>query len=162
MLLYTRLLTATQYDHPAGVSPAMLPRGVEKEFGPDGNLKQEQRFFTNLAKSCPQSSFVEASGDVGDVYLLHPLMLHGASNNALRDPRIITNPPVALKQPFNFNRRNVGEYSIVERKTLHDLGQESLVGWKITHERERLVPDRIRQQDQMKREEAKRLAAMKS
>ncbi|KAF2153689.1 hypothetical protein K461DRAFT_292405 [Myriangium duriaei CBS 260.36] len=150
------------YDHPEGVSPRMLPRGVEAEFGKDGNLLQHQRFYINLAKSFPESAFVEVTGSVGDVFLLHPLMLHGASNNALRIPRVITNPPIALKKPFDFDRKNIKDFSIVERKTLRDLGKENLQGWRITHERERLVPDRIRQQEQMKKEEAKRLAALNS
>jgi hypothetical protein len=65
-------------------------------------------------------------------------MLHSASKNLLREVRIITNPPVALKEPFNYNRGD-GNYSLVEAKTLKDLGRpEGLPEWKITGPRELL------------------------
>lgn len=54
------------------------------------------------------------------------LVLHSASKNFLRIPRIITNPPVALREPFNFNRENPDDYSLVERKTLAALGIDKL------------------------------------
>lgn len=53
-------------------------------------------------------------------------MLHSASRNHTRAPRIITNPPVSLKEPFNFNRENPEDYSIVEKKTLKELGVDKL------------------------------------
>lgn len=90
-------------------------------------------------------SFTEATGETGDVYILHPFMLHSASKNLRRDIRIITNPPVSLNEPFNYNRSDPSEYSLVEQKTLKDLGRpEGLPEWKITRERERVVPDRVR------------------
>lgn len=39
------------------------------------------------------------------------LMVHSASQNSPRISRIISNPPVSLKEPFNFNGENPGEYS---------------------------------------------------
>lgn len=70
-------------------------------------------------------------------------MLHSASRNLLREVRIITNPPVSLKEPFNYNRPD-GKYSLVEQKTLKDLGRlEGLPEWKITREREMLTPARV-------------------
>jgi hypothetical protein len=90
-------------------------------------------------------SFHEATGSVGDVYLLHPLMLHSASRNLLRNVRIITNPPVALKEPFNFNRADAKEYSLVEQKTLRDLGRpEGLPEWKITAPRQLINSPRVK------------------
>lgn len=72
-------------------------------------------------------------------------MLHSASKNLRRDIRIITNPPVSLNEPFNYNRDDPSEYSLVEQKTLMDLGRpEGLPEWKITSPRERVVPDRVR------------------
>ncbi|GAM91305.1 hypothetical protein ANO11243_093540 [Dothideomycetidae sp. 11243] len=155
-------LTSTLWTR-LGVSPRMLPRSVEPQFGADGNLVPDQKFYINLARKYPSSAFVELTGELGDVFLMHPLMLHGASRNALRKPRIITNPPIALRQPFELDRPGGRGYSIVEQKTLRDLGrQDGLKGWKITAERERLVPDRIRKHEQMLKEEAKRLAAAKT
>ena len=82
------------------------------------------------------------TGEVGDVYILHPFMLHSASVNLRRDVRIITNPPVSLKEPFNYDGRDP---SLVEQKTLRDLGHpEGLPHWKITSPRERIVPDRVK------------------
>lgn len=124
---------------------------------PETNLK----FYNDLAATFPPSAFVEATGKVGDVYLLHPLMLHSASNNMLRIPRIITNPPVSLNAPFDFDREDETQYSVVERKTLAALGKDRLRGWKIAGARDRVVPERLRKQNAMKEEELKRLEEIK-
>jgi hypothetical protein len=86
---------------------------------------------------------------------MHPLMLHSASVNHTRIPRIITNPPVSLNKPF-FSSPESG-YSLVEQKTLKALGKDSLGGWKITEERRRIVPKRIEIQNKMKELELQRL-----
>ncbi|KAH1682946.1 hypothetical protein KXX23_007258 [Aspergillus fumigatus] len=102
-------------------------------------------------------SFHEATGQAGDVYLLHPFMLHSASRNLLREVRIITNPPVSLKEPFNYNRPD-GKYSLVEQKTLKELGRpEGLPEWRITGEREMLTPARVQIQEDMRQKELERL-----
>lgn len=89
-------------------------------------------------------SFHEVTGEVGDVFLLHPFMLHTSSENRLGLPRIITNPPVMLKAPFNYNRRDPNDFTLVEQKTLRALGRpQGLQGWKITGQRERIVPTRV-------------------
>jgi len=142
------------HDHPDGVSVRMAPRG-DPEFAKPASLD----WYNSLARSC--DGFVEAHGNVGDVYLLHPLMLHTVSWNPLRRLRIITNPPVSLTQPHDFNRPD-GAYSLVEQTTLRALGVESLPEWKITAAREKVVPERIKVQERMKQEELKRLAAVAS
>lgn len=113
------------------------------------------RFYSNLIQSCTE--FHEMTGKVGDVILLHPLTVHSATKNGKRMPRIITNPPVALKAPFNFDRSDESKYSLVELKTIKEIGAENLKGWKISGEREKLVPERVRIQEQMKKEEQQRL-----
>lgn len=72
---------------------------------------------------------------------------------------IITNPLVALSAPFEFNRANPAEYSLVELKTIKDLGGLANFeeGWKITGEREMFVPPRVARQRQMQQEENDRL-----
>ncbi|KAK5716638.1 hypothetical protein LTR15_009530 [Elasticomyces elasticus] len=140
-------------DHPEGVSPRFTPRGQNPTFKEEDGLK----WFCELAHSLPDEAFVEATGKVGDIYLLHPLMLHSASNNKLRTLRIITNPPVSVNEPFNFNRADKSQYSLVERKTLGALGVESLGDWKITAPRERVIPARMRRMAEMKAAELKRL-----
>lgn len=97
------------------------------------------------------------TGKVGDVILLHPLMVHSQSVNSLRHPRIITNPPVSLNEPFNFDRKDPSQYSIVEQKTIHDLGQDRLRGWKIKGGRGAVVPERLKAQERMKEQELGRL-----
>lgn len=88
---------------------------------------------------------------------MHPFMLHSASRNSLRVPGIITNPPVLLKELFNFDRENL-DYSLVERKTLKELGVERLPGWKIKGEWRVVVPERVRIQAEMRAQESKTLA----
>lgn len=143
------------HDFPEGVSPWMRSRAEDPSF----NRPVDLSYFNDLAKSMPEDAFVEATGKVGDVYLLHPLMLHSASNNKLRELRVITNPPVSLKEPF-FTRPE--ELSVVERKTLAALGRESLGDWQITASRDRLVPERLKRQARMKEQELARLAELKA
>ena len=145
------------YEHPEGVSPRMTPRG-QQGFAQDQS--EDLSFFCNVAKSC--DNFVEATGKVGDVYLMHPLMLHAPSSNALRRVRIIINPVVSLREPHRFDREDPGEYSLVERFTLRALGKERLEGWKATGPRETVVPARLRAQEKMRQEELKRLAELKA
>ncbi|MCJ1447132.1 MAG: hypothetical protein MMC23_007641 [Stictis urceolatum] len=140
------------YDHPEGVSPRMTPRGQNPNMDPEPGLD----WFNHVAVSFPPEAFVEATGRVGDVYLLHPLMLHSASNNMLRVPRIITNPPVSLKAPFRFDSQS-SVCSLVEQKTLRALGKPTLDGWRITAKRDKVVPERVRVQQRMKEEELERL-----
>ena len=57
---------------------------------------------------------------------MHPFMLHASSQNHAGVARFITNPPVMLKEPLNFNRPNLADFSLLERATLHYLGLERL------------------------------------
>ncbi|KAI0397760.1 hypothetical protein F5Y17DRAFT_290840 [Xylariaceae sp. FL0594] len=140
------------FKHPQGVCPYMRPRGTE-DFKKVRNLE----WYRSLLKDLPDDAFVEATGNVGDVYLMHPLMMHSASDNALRRVRIITNPPVSLKEPHCFDRED-GRYSLVEQKTIRCVGgEEKLKGWKITGPREGVIPERVKIQQAMKQEELKRL-----
>lgn len=140
-------------EHPEGVSPRMTPRAENPTWEPENNLD----FFNNVVKGMPRESFVEVTGKVGDVFLLHPLMLHAASSNSLRNVRIITNPPVSLREPMNFDREDESEYSYVERKTLRALGVDRLQGWKVTGSRDEVIPERLRRMARMKEEELQRL-----
>ncbi|KAI1464963.1 uncharacterized protein F4812DRAFT_462284 [Daldinia caldariorum] len=146
------------YEHPEGVSPRMVPR-AHPDFAREKNLG----WYVDIARSCGDADFVEAAGAAGDVYLLHPLTMHSATSNARRAVRIITNPPVSLREPFRFGGRPGGgggedDYSLVERKTVAAVGgADKLKGWKITMPRERVVPERVRVQEEMKREEMRRL-----
>ena len=121
------------YEHPEG----LLPGG-----------------FGGLIEKC--EDFVEITGRAGDVVLLHPFILHAASQNPSGRARFITNPPVHLKEPMNFNRENPTDFSPVELGVLHGLGKKRL-DFKPTAPRERLVPERVKRQQKMLEEQKKRL-----
>ena len=112
--------------------------------------------FAGLIDQC--SDFAELTGDVGDVGVLHPFVLHAASNNPSGRARFITNPPISLKEPMQFKRENPDDYSPVELGVLRGLGVDEL-DFKITGERERIVPERVKRQKKMMEEQKKRLAA---
>jgi hypothetical protein len=130
----------------------MVPRGEQPKHTDLG-------WYSEVIQQC--NKFYEVTGKIGDVILMHPLMVHSASRNGLRIPRIITNPPVSLKEHFNFDRENPKEYSLVELKTLQSLGKERLEGWKATGPREAVIPERVRKQEKMKQLELKRLERLK-
>lgn len=133
-------------------------------------------FFNSVVQAAPDESFHEMTGNKGDVILMHPLMLHSASKNGRRLARtlsppfiiqvmdsdpflgIITNPPVSLSAPFQFNRSNPADYSLVELKTMQDLGgPEKFKDWKVKGEREQFAPERVGRQQKLREEEQERL-----
>ncbi|KAF2098543.1 hypothetical protein NA57DRAFT_65969 [Rhizodiscina lignyota] len=155
-----KLVAQELYDHPDGMTPFMMPRGTPEIPKENPERRKVWNSWVQNPELTRGETFHEATGEVGDVYLLHPFMLHSASRNLLRNVRIITNPPVALKEPFNYNRKDPSEYSLVEQKTLRDLGRpEGLPEWKITAPRERITPARVGMQAELKRKEMERLKA---
>jgi hypothetical protein len=111
--------------------------------------------YDDLVSQC--DDFVETTGRLGDVVLLHPYVLHAVSQNH-RGPRFITNPPIALREPMRFDRHNPADHSPVERAVLRALGVERLE-FRPTGEREGVVPERVLRQQRMADEERARLAA---
>ncbi|KAI0123141.1 hypothetical protein BJ170DRAFT_703920 [Xylariales sp. AK1849] len=144
------------YEHPEGVTPLISTRAENPKLEEE---KYGYKCFNKLAASMPDEAFVEAIGVVGDIYLLHPLILHSATNNQLRTVRVITNPPIRMTEPFMLDRED-GNYCPMEKKILRALGKESLKGWKIQGPRQRLVPARERRETEMRREEETRLAKL--
>ena len=88
--------------------------------------------------------------------LLHPYILHSASNNPSGRPRFITNPNVSLAEPMNFNRDDPAEHSLVELAVLRALDVERL-DFRPTAPRERVIPEREARQARMLAEEKRRL-----
>ena len=88
-------------DHPEGVEPGA---------------------FGALGSQC--RDFVELTGQTGDLTILHPFVLHCSSPNHSGRPRFITNPPVALKEPLDFNRADPAQFSWIERGVLRALEVE--------------------------------------
>ncbi|GJJ14441.1 hypothetical protein Clacol_008705 [Clathrus columnatus] len=141
--------------HPEGCYPTGL------SFTPSTGLDDPTQKYSLLELANKKlTNFVELTGDVGDVILLHPLMLHSASKNYIRSHRIITNPPIALKsdRPFNFARDDPNEYSLVELKTLKALGVDRFE-FKPTGERKLIVPKRVERQTILYDQEKTRLEA---
>ena len=53
------------------------------------------QYWNDMAKDpsvTREESFHEMTGETGDVILLHPLMLHSASKNLLRNVRVVCLP----------------------------------------------------------------------
>lgn len=124
-------------EHPEGV----LPRDFD---------------YARLIGQC--RDFVEMTGEAGDVVLLHPFTLHATSQNVLGVGRVITNPPLALREPMNFNRPGPDDFSLVERAILRGLGVDRL-DFLPAAPRESVIPDRVRRQQARAAEENARLAA---
>ena len=121
------------YQHPEG----LLPGG-----------------FGGLIEHC--RDFIEITGEVGDVVLLHPFILHAASQNPSGRARFITNPPISLKEPMNFNRDNPSQFSPVEQAVLRALDLSRL-DFQLTATREQIVPERVKCQQQILAEQKSRL-----
>jgi hypothetical protein len=111
--------------------------------------------YDELIAQC--STFVETTGRLGDVVLMHPYMLHASSQNHRGAARLITNPPIALKEPMRFDRDDPAEHSPVERAVLRALGVERL-DYRPAGPREDVVPERVRRQERMREQEEGRLA----
>ena len=86
--------------------------------------------------------FAAATGEIGDVYLLHPFILHSQSVNAGPRARFIVNPPVKLREPMRFNRERDESHSPVERAVLAALGSTRF-DFVPTRAREAVVPERL-------------------
>ena len=125
---------------------------------PEGVLPK-QFDYAGLIGQC--HDFVEMTGEAGDVVLLHPYTLHATSQNVLGIARIITNPPLALREPMDFCRPRADDYSLVERAVLRGLGVDRL-DFVPSAPREDVVPDRIRRQQARAAGENARLAAQRA
>lgn len=111
--------------------------------------------YPQLLAQC--HNYVETTGTLGDVVLLHPYILHAVSQNHAGNARVITNPPIALSEPMDFNRADPADFSPVEQAVLRGLGVDRL-DYRPTAEREQVVPERVLRQQRMAEEEQTRLA----
>lgn len=108
-------------QHPGGVLPSELD-------------------IDALIHECTE--FIELTGKLGDVVLMHPYMLHATSQNVIQHGRIITNPPIALSEPLQFDREHTEDFSPVETAILQGLGTDRYT-FERTGERETVVPQRV-------------------
>lgn len=124
------------HDNPDGVTPYMLPRGSPQP-------AHQMSWFGDQVKDPSKCNlFQQMTGKCGDVVLMHPFMMHSASRNSLHIPCVITNPLVSVKEPFNFNRENPDDFSLIEMKTMAALGKKRLPDWKATGPRETIKAKR--------------------
>ena len=129
-------------DHPEGIYPPDLLAPCKE-----------------IAANC--SDFVETTGEIGDVYLLHPFMVHSQSVNASNRARFIVNPPVMLREPMCFSREIPSAHSPVERGVLHALGVERYE-FVPARPREAVVPERILRERRAWEERARAAGALGS
>jgi hypothetical protein len=115
--------------------------------------------YDDLIGQCER--FLEITGALGDVVLMHPYMLHAVSQNHRGTARFITNPPIALREPMDFDRDDPAEHSAVERAVLRALGVERHP-FAPAAPREDVVPERVRRQERMREREQARLAEARS
>jgi len=125
------------YICPDGIKP-VAKYLLEHPEGADNLINEKgERLPAVFVRDC--NDFVTLTGKAGDVFLAHQLMPHSRSRNFIRNERFITNPEITLKAPQNFNRENPDEFSLLELKTLRELGLDRL-DFKPTRERKRFYP----------------------
>jgi hypothetical protein len=112
--------------------------------------------FRALIRQCEE--LIELTGEAGDVVLMHPYMLHATSQNVIKHGRLITNPPITLREPMQFDRADPSGFSPVERAVLHGLAVDRF-DFQRTGERELVVPERVLAQQRREAAETERLAA---
>ena len=110
---------------------AAHPEGVE----PDGFPIAE------IVRQC--RDFREVTGKAGDVFLLHPFIVHTSSYNHRPEARFMINPSGVLNAPLCFDRRSTdSSYAPVEQAVLAALAREYL-DFQPTTSRRRITPARI-------------------
>jgi hypothetical protein len=88
---------------------------------PEGADKQKMPLIP-IVKGCTE--VVQLTGEVGDVFLVHPAMIHSESTNRAASPRFFTVRYLELAEPLNFNREDKKDFSLVESVVLRSLGVE--------------------------------------
>ena len=90
------------------------PEGVEPNAFPwDDLIRQSHRFL-------------EGTGRAGDVFLVHPFVMHRGSQNHLRRPRFMTNIVTSFKHPLDYHRRDTDASSAIELAVLRALDVDHL------------------------------------
>jgi hypothetical protein len=124
---------------------------------PEGQLPSELKEpVWGVVDRC--EDFLETTGVIGDVYLLHPFMVHSHSINASNRARFIVNPPVKLREPMCFARERPGDHSPVERAVGRALGVDRFE-FVPSRPREAVVPERLARERAIWEERARAAAA---
>jgi hypothetical protein len=109
------------YEHPEGLDPVEVCR-----------LPRERMPFKMQR---------EVTCKAGTVVFCHPFIMHASSPNCKGGPRFAMNAPISLKAPMKFNNRDTA--TVVERSIIDAVGGKPF-DFKITRERERIIPDRLK------------------
>jgi len=104
-------------NHPEGVAPDGFP-------------------ISDILSQCRDYREVQAAA--GDVFLIHPFMMHASSYNVRQQPRFMTNPAVSRAHPMTFDRRD-GRYDAMELAILQALGVDHL-DFRIAGQRRQFHP----------------------
>lgn len=99
-------------------------RVVSKELYSNLEGVNSGHFDNRFISDWKDQSFAE--GNAGDIYLLHPFVLHAIRPNMSKQLRAITNPCVSLLSKMNFNRENWEDYSPVEKSVLLSMNLKKL------------------------------------
>lgn len=87
---------------------------------PEGYDFVDRQAGAGITRDCQE--FVEATGEAGDVYFLHPLVMHSVAPNPSGKIRWISNPLIHLRQPLVFDAAEAASLSPVERAITEALG----------------------------------------
>jgi hypothetical protein len=85
-------MAAHLHAHPEGVMPDMT--SIENREKPYKDF--DHGFFDEAVKPVEKEKFKTATGKAGDIYLLHPLMVHSAAPNYLRGKKVLSSPSPSL------------------------------------------------------------------
>lgn len=113
---------------PGGGGTWICEDGIERSCqvmydNPDGwDPPDHDRVLHEAIKRGDCEKFVQIEGKAGDVFITHAMLPHAPGINHLWYPRIITNPHVNLKAPFNLNRPDGNYVSPWHRREPRRLG----------------------------------------
>ncbi|MBA3684140.1 MAG: phytanoyl-CoA dioxygenase [Planctomycetes bacterium] len=71
----------------------------------------------------PRPRVLEATGSAGDIYLLHPFMLHTRSANTGSDVRFICNPCLPLVERMDLDPASTRDHSPLERSIMEAISR---------------------------------------
>jgi hypothetical protein len=86
---------------------------------PAGEAGMSHMILDDMGADRPEAL---ATGEAGTVYLCHPFLVHAAQKHRGKTPRFMAQPPLALAEPYQLDRKNAA-YSPVEiaiRRALRD------------------------------------------
>ncbi|EJU02665.1 hypothetical protein DACRYDRAFT_106728 [Dacryopinax primogenitus] len=105
---------------------------------PEGSGNKPDTGMYAHVKDCEK--FLQVTAKAGDTLLMHAHLPHCTGKNHLRTLRVIANPHVTLKEPFNLARPNPEDNSLCEQVILRALQRNSIPEYKPTTERLHTYP----------------------